>query len=58
MSLMLKVGSPGNVKTKTLKAFTTEKGFKIIKNLPPHVLEMKFYLFASDLPSELVIDRN
>lgn len=34
MSLMLKVGSPGNVKTKTLKVFTTEEGFKIIKNLP------------------------
>jgi uncharacterized protein with GYD domain len=34
MSLMIKVGSPGNVKTKTLKAFTTEEGFKIIKNLP------------------------
>jgi uncharacterized protein with GYD domain len=34
MSLMLKVGSPGNVKTKTLKAFTNEEGFKIIKNLP------------------------
>jgi uncharacterized protein with GYD domain len=34
MSLMLKVGSAGNVKTKTLKAFTAEEGFKIIKNLP------------------------
>jgi uncharacterized protein with GYD domain len=34
MSLMLKVGSAGNVKTKTLKAFTAEEGFKIIRNLP------------------------
>jgi uncharacterized protein with GYD domain len=34
MSLMLKVGSAGNVKTETLKAFTAEEGFKIIKNLP------------------------
>jgi uncharacterized protein with GYD domain len=34
MSIMLKVGSAGNVKTKTLKAFTAEEGFKIIKNLP------------------------
>jgi uncharacterized protein with GYD domain len=33
MSLMLKVGSAGNVKTKTLKAFTAEEGFKIIKDL-------------------------
>jgi uncharacterized protein with GYD domain len=34
MSLMLTVGSAGNVKTKTLKAFTAEEGFKIIRNLP------------------------
>ncbi len=34
MSLMLKVGSYGNVRTKTLKAFTTEEGMKIIKDLP------------------------
>jgi uncharacterized protein with GYD domain len=34
MSIMLKVGSAGNVKTKTLKAFSAEEGFKIIKNLP------------------------
>ncbi len=33
MSLMLKVGSAGNVTTKTLKAFTAEEGFKIIKDL-------------------------
>ena len=33
MSLMLKVGSAGNVRTKTLKAFTTEEGMKIIKDL-------------------------
>jgi uncharacterized protein with GYD domain len=33
MSLMLKVGSAGNV-SKTLKAFTAEEGMKIIKNLP------------------------
>jgi uncharacterized protein with GYD domain len=33
MSLMLKVGSYGNVKTKTLKAFTAEEGMKIIKDL-------------------------
>ena len=33
MSLMLKVGSAGNVKTKTLKAFTAEEGMKIIKDL-------------------------
>lgn len=32
MSLMLKVGSAGNVRTKTLKAFSAE-GFKIIKDL-------------------------
>ncbi|MBA2268015.1 MAG: GYD domain-containing protein [Nitrosopumilus sp.] len=34
MSLMLKVGSYGNVRTKTLKAFTAEEGMKIIKDLP------------------------
>ena len=34
MSLMLKVGSYGNVRTKTLKAFTAEQGMKIIKDLP------------------------
>jgi uncharacterized protein with GYD domain len=34
MSLMLKVGSAGNVRTKTLKAFTAEEGMNIIKNLP------------------------
>jgi uncharacterized protein with GYD domain len=33
MSLMLKIGSAGNVKTKTLKAFTAEEGIKIIKDL-------------------------
>ena len=33
MSLMLKVGSYGNVRTKTLKAFTAEEGMKIIKDL-------------------------
>ena len=33
MSLMLKVGSYGNVRTKTLKAFTAEEGMKIIKVL-------------------------
>ena len=33
MSLMLKVGSAGNVRTKTLKAFATEEGMKIIKDL-------------------------
>lgn len=33
MSLMLKVGSAGNVRTKTLKAFTADEGFKIIKDL-------------------------
>ena len=33
MSLMLKVGSYGNVRTKTLKAFTADKGMKIIKDL-------------------------
>jgi len=34
MSLMLKVGSAGNVRTKTLKAFTAEEAWKIIKALP------------------------
>jgi uncharacterized protein with GYD domain len=34
MSLMLKVGSAGNVRTKTLKAFTADEGSKIIRNLP------------------------
>ena len=34
MSLMLNVGSYGNVRTKTLKAFTAEEGMKIIKDLP------------------------
>ena len=34
MSLILKVGSVGNVRTKTLKAFTAEEGIKIIKDLP------------------------
>ena len=33
MSLMLKVGSNGNVKTKTLKALDIEEGLKIIKDL-------------------------
>jgi uncharacterized protein with GYD domain len=34
MSLMLKVGSAGNVtRTKTLKSFSAEEGFKIIKDL-------------------------
>lgn len=33
MSLMLKVGSAGNVKTKTLKAFTAEEAIKVIKDL-------------------------
>lgn len=33
MSLMLKVGSAGNVRTRTLKAFTAEEGMKIIKDL-------------------------
>ena len=33
MSLMLKVGSAGNVRTKTLKAFTVEEGTKVIKDL-------------------------
>ena len=34
MSLMLKVGSYGNVRTKTLKAFTAEEEMRIIKDLP------------------------
>jgi uncharacterized protein with GYD domain len=33
MSLMLKVGSAGNVRTKTLKAFTAEEGIEIIRGL-------------------------
>lgn len=33
MSLMLKVGSAEDVRTKTLKAFTAEEGMKIIKDL-------------------------
>ena len=33
MSLMLKAGSAGNVRTKTLKAFTANEGMKIIKDL-------------------------
>jgi uncharacterized protein with GYD domain len=33
MSLMLKVGSVGNVKTKILKAFDVDEGLKIIKDL-------------------------
>jgi uncharacterized protein with GYD domain len=33
MSLMLKVGSLGNARTQTLKAFTAEEGMKIIKDL-------------------------
>ena len=33
MSLMLKVGSAGNVRTKSLKGFTAEEGMKIIKDL-------------------------
>jgi uncharacterized protein with GYD domain len=33
MSLMLNVGSSGNVRSKTLKAFSSEEGFKIIKDL-------------------------
>ena len=34
MSIMLKVGSAENVRTKTSKAFTAEQGMKIIKDLP------------------------
>lgn len=33
MSLMLKIGSAGNVRTKTLKAFTADEGSRIIKDL-------------------------
>src|SRR5689334_1096859 len=33
MSLMLKVGSAGNVRNKTLRAFTAEEAIKIIKDL-------------------------
>jgi uncharacterized protein with GYD domain len=33
MSLMLKIGSRGNIRSKTLKAFNAEEGFKIIKDL-------------------------
>lgn len=33
MSLLLKVGSAGNARTKTLKAFTAEEGMKIVKDL-------------------------
>ena len=33
MSLMLKVGSAGNVRTKTLKAFAADEGMRIIKEL-------------------------
>ena len=33
MSFMLKVGSAGNVRTKTSKAFTADEGMKIIKDL-------------------------
>jgi uncharacterized protein with GYD domain len=33
MSLILKVGSVGNVRTKALKSFSAEEGFKIIKDL-------------------------
>ena len=33
MSLMLKVGLAGNVRSKTLKAFSAEEGMKIIKDL-------------------------
>jgi uncharacterized protein with GYD domain len=33
MSLVLKVGSAGNVRTKTLKAFAAEEGMKIITDL-------------------------
>ena len=34
MALLLEVGPAGNVRTKTLKAFTAEEGIKIIKDLP------------------------
>ena len=30
---MLKIGSAGNVRTKTLKVFSAEEGFKIIKDI-------------------------
>jgi uncharacterized protein with GYD domain len=33
MSLVIKVGSYGNVKTKTLKAFTAEEGRDILNNI-------------------------
>jgi uncharacterized protein with GYD domain len=33
MTLMLKLGSAGNARTKTLKAFAAEEGMKIIKDL-------------------------
>ncbi len=33
MTLMLKIGSHGNIRSKTLKAFSAEEGFKIIKDL-------------------------
>lgn len=33
MSLMLKIGSYGNIRSKTLKAFSAEEGFRIIKDL-------------------------
>lgn len=33
MSLMLKVGSYGNIKSQTLKAFTAEEGIKVINDL-------------------------
>jgi uncharacterized protein with GYD domain len=33
MFLMLKVGLAGNVRTKTLKAYAAEQGFKIIEDL-------------------------
>jgi uncharacterized protein with GYD domain len=34
MALLLEVGPAGNARTKTLKAFTTDEGIKIIKDLP------------------------
>lgn len=33
MTLMLKVGSAGNVRTKTLRAFVADEGTKIIRDL-------------------------
>ena len=33
MSIMLKVGSAGNVRTRTVKAFPADQGIKIIKDL-------------------------